>query len=899
MTIAERHQLANQPSDDARLTEALAVLAREPISVLSIDIFDTLMWRVVPKPVDAFLLLGRRLRELGHLAGHLSPEVFWRLRLKAEERARQAVLTERPSGEVSLEAIYEQMPRDLLGGLTPDDLCAMEVDLEREITFPDLDVVKVARLAREKCGARVVLVSDTYYSERQLRHILDREPFADVGLSRIFTSSHYGVGKATGLYQVVLDALDVSPEHLLHLGDHDEADVAFPAKVGIRTVHFPKLAGDMGTILNREGLVGQSQDPPSALVDPVRGDCGLTALRSKAAFRSQGAGLAPGISSYWQSGASVLGPVFTGFAEWVHGRAREEGVSTVYCIMREGEFLARLVNGARGYLGSAVAARPIWLSRQVCARASLFSASAEELSTFLNRRRPPTLTELCDALGISLMQLPEVFNDGEGRLDDPDLWQRTVDSITSRPEVQAVIVSASARLRERLVEHFVATVGPDAGRVVLADLGWGGTIQAYLNTALAGAGVDVDTVGLYLLTHDAAVDRMLDGVKMDGYLASGGVPEQGVRWIIRSPEVLEQACMTDAGSITDFKPDGEPLTGPVNESSVQMLQRVAVQGGILAFQSEWARYADVVPAKSRTLDDSARALLLRILSRFVISPTIDEARMFGSWSHDENFGSEGTEPVLVREMVPLLKYMTPAQYVSLPMQKLYWGFGLATLYHPPLAQAAAAIAEGRVPPEAFSLGEQRHVVISLDSLGLSSRLPARLSGRLMTPVSRLVSLLAGTEARRRCPVRAVGEGMCFLREEIQSEPIRGVQIEFPAGPGVVRLDRMSLTFSLSGRPEPVRVEVEWPSQYRAVTYTQCRALAPNLLFGPRRSPRVTYVCPREWGAGAYKVEVELAFAWLPTAPASDGTAGRMEALYDMGEKVGGRVARLVRRAGQA
>ena len=122
MTLVRRQQLATEASDDSRLGEALRLLAREPISVLSLDVFDTLIWRAVPEPVDAFVLLGRRLQELGHLAPHVSPHVFAQLRRTAEVRARDKVAPTALSREVSMEDIYDQMPPYLTGGRTVDEL---------------------------------------------------------------------------------------------------------------------------------------------------------------------------------------------------------------------------------------------------------------------------------------------------------------------------------------------------------------------------------------------------------------------------------------------------------------------------------------------------------------------------------------------------------------------------------------------------------------------------------------------------------------------------------------------------------------------------------------------------------------------------------------------------------
>ncbi|MBA3267624.1 MAG: hypothetical protein H0T70_05130, partial [Acidimicrobiia bacterium] len=64
--------------NDARLVEAEHLLENGDLSVLSLDVFDTLIWRVTPEPVDAFVLLGHRLAEAGQLSHGVVPEVFAR-----------------------------------------------------------------------------------------------------------------------------------------------------------------------------------------------------------------------------------------------------------------------------------------------------------------------------------------------------------------------------------------------------------------------------------------------------------------------------------------------------------------------------------------------------------------------------------------------------------------------------------------------------------------------------------------------------------------------------------------------------------------------------------------------------------------------------------------------------
>lgn len=862
MATDEEHGLRGA-CNDARLLEAERLLAEGRVAVLSLDVFDTLVWRTVPEPVDAFVLFGRRLQELGHLGDRIPPDVFARLRERAERRAREMLFAEGRIPEVRLDAVYREMPAHLFS-VQLAELPDLEIEFEKTITFPDLEVCRLAQWAQADLGLRLVLVSDTYLAGSELRRVLDREPFDQFKIDEVFTSSQYGTGKGTGLFRVVIDALGVEPDRILHIGDNLDADQERPRREGIRTVFFDKYPGSLRTVVEREGLVRTDHRQRSKpTLDPERGDWGLTALRAKALSQLEATAVPAATDPYWRFGASVLGPVFTGFAEWVHERAREEGVDTVYGLMREGEFLSRLINGARGYLRSPVKAEILWLSRQVTARAAVFDASLDELETFLERQVRPTVAELCETLGIGLGQIPDLHADADTRLDDREVARRVLRRMTELPHVRASIVANAAELRSRLVDYVLRTVQPAAGgAAVVVDLGWGCTIQVNLQAALDGAGAGMAPLGLYLLTNEGALERTLDGVRSEGFLAQAGFPDD-TAWITRSPEILEQVCMHDEGTLVDFTDDAQPVLSQTPQSPAQVLQRAAVQRGILAFQREWARYRDVLPAVARPLDRRARPQLARTVTRFVVSPTSDEVALFAGWVHDQNFGSAGSDSVVRHSMVPALQYLTPRQLLEMPMNRIYWPFGMAAMHDPRLALGTGAVLDGSLPADAFEASQPCRVRVFVDSGG-------------------------GFDEAARGPAGPNANGLSFLRAEVAANPLHAVMLRFSDEPGVLRLDWLELSFSVRGRREPHVVRIELPDELGQLQFRNGVLLADNVVLASRAGPEVVYRCPAELAAAAYRVEVEAAFAWMTTPRLRGRRSGKGETVVHLARKVAGK-----------
>ena len=175
---------------------------------LSFDIFDTILWRRVPRPTDVFALVGAKLRREGRCPDWVTEAAFREMRIAAERKAR----TRRGSlgEEVSLFDIWEAMPLETFSA-SIEELVDAEMAMERAFTVIDHDMADVIRLA-QKHDVPVVLVSDTYFTEDQLAHLLDRPELGSLSDVRVFRSHQHGRGKGNGLWPIVLKALGCGPE---------------------------------------------------------------------------------------------------------------------------------------------------------------------------------------------------------------------------------------------------------------------------------------------------------------------------------------------------------------------------------------------------------------------------------------------------------------------------------------------------------------------------------------------------------------------------------------------------------------------------------------------------------------------------------------------------------------
>ncbi len=825
------HVEAPLPTTDARLAPAFDALATGRVRVLSVDVFDTLLFRRVAEPVDAFELIGARLRERGALSPDTTPAVFAHVRRAAERRARARRQDAGEGVEIALGDIYAELPDSLFAHLLPaTELAELECAVEGELLVADLDAAELVRAAQDR-GVQLVAISDTYFSERQLRLFIARGPLASVRFDRIFASSQHATGKATGLFTVVLEQLGCAPEDMLHVGDNLEADVLPARRLGIETVHFERRPPALQRILERERLHLPSGGPAEG------DDHGLTALRGKVLHRVEGARQPAGLRPLWDFGAASLGPAFTGFAEWVHEQAALAGASKAFCLMREGELMAQLVNRARAAETSGVEAEPLWLSRQVVARASIVEGTVDELQAFFRRREMPTVRELCRSLGLSLEDLPAFAAQADRRIDDHALGDEVADAIVFDPDLRAKVVAGSHALRRRLLRYIEQCRPAGESRLVLVDLGWGGTIQATVEQLLVESGVDCHTVGLYLITHHVALDRALDGLELHGYLGSFGVPEESVRAIARSPEILEQVCMPDHGSQIDLTEELQPVLVDADEPALQSVERAAVQQGILAFQREWGRYG--TPLTS----DGVRARMLAMATRAVVAPTPDEAALFAAWLHDENFGSPRVDKVTAGPAVKALGHLDPKELVRVPMTELYWPYGLASLHDENLARSVAAASGGLLPWEAFSSELETGPFEVEHDLGWGFDEGAKSSAR--------------PRRNRR--------GLSYVRATVRGEYVQRIRLKPASRPCVVRVDWIRVRCRVHQSADAVSIELEDPRDFGGLAVSGAHWIGPKLLLVSGERPRLTLDLRRLVEGRVYLAVVEVGFAALPLA----------------------------------
>ncbi|MFA1537707.1 HAD family hydrolase [Actinomadura monticuli] len=842
------------------------IIADKACAVLSLDVFDTVLWRRVPRPADAFGLLGSRLREAGLAPAWVTDATFRRMRIAAEDAARHGRDT--LGTEVSLFDIWRAMPDGVFGPAPLEQLVEAELRLERELTIVDLDVADVVKAARKQ-DIEIVLVSDTYFTGDQLSRLLDRPELGPMDTVRIFRSNQHGADKASGLWEIVLRELGRSPEQIVHVGDHEVADHRVPSELGVRTVHYRRLDDAYLDVLRREKEpVGPSGDHAPDL-DDRHGDFGLTSLRAKA-VHSGVPFTTSALDVAWRYGAGVFGPVLTGFAEWAAWKAQEAGTRRLWCSMREGELLSTLINEAAAARGWDVEARPVWLSRFVTSLAGLDPHDTDAVHAFIRTGYRLTVRQALSVLDLRPGDVPGLATELDTVIDNGDIADRVARALTETPHLCNRLAVTVTAARERMIKSLRDTGALDGPELTLVDLGWGGTIQRQLARALEIARIDVPVSGLYLATDHRSERVYLAGLRAEGYLAQAGHPAHVAATVTRSPEIVEQCVNALCGSLIGFSEDAEPILADTSDAPSQNAERRTVQDGILAFQHMWNRY---VAASGGTWPDlarpqAARDRLARILVAALESPTADEAAVFGNWTHEDNFGSSLVTTLLPADLKPAVPYLSPGDLGDLNMRDSFWP-ALIAASDTGLGAMARAIADGAIDAEAFDPAGEPY----------ETRLRYRTADdRWHEPV------------RRR--VRINHNGLSFARIDFEHHDTVDISLAIPGRPAIVRVDWIEAKVIAGGRRRERVLRWDKPEDFVGLHYADCRYLGGNLMEFDTSYAAVWLPLARRAGTPTVSSgQVTIAFAMLPQS--ATGMAPRMP--VDRRAERAARAARLTER----
>ncbi|MBP1842020.1 FMN phosphatase YigB (HAD superfamily) [Rhizobium petrolearium] len=343
----------------------------EAVSVISFDIFDTLVRRTVYKPEDVFAIMQKRLDT--EYKDSFPPHVivrFAELRQAAERLTRQGrdaqLLQDKSSlpEEITIEEVYTSFAACV--GQPSLDISAL-IKLEQDIELSVLRPRAIGKLMYEyaqAAGRRIVVTSDFIHPESFVRQVLTQCGY--VGFEHLFLSSSLGTKKHSGeLFEEVIRTTGVAPSAILHIGDNPVGDVQKARDKSLRAIMVPSARA-----LAKEGLlerdVKEGALDKSFYLRTIMGLFANTYLHTNTPRQSLtvGGNGTPDfqlISTSEEFGFLVIGPIALAFSEWIVDQAVSKGCTQIIFFARDCYLpfqMAKKICNARGLDGISLVYAP-------------------------------------------------------------------------------------------------------------------------------------------------------------------------------------------------------------------------------------------------------------------------------------------------------------------------------------------------------------------------------------------------------------------------------------------------------------------------------------------------------------------------------------------------------------
>ncbi|MES2336692.1 MAG: HAD family hydrolase [Pseudomonadota bacterium] len=588
-----------------RAHELATLLDRAPpgITTLSLDCFDTLLWRNVHAPRDVFTEVPMR-------GGAMQPRAW------AEGVAQRMAHLRTGSHEIRLSDVY----RRLLTNGTPEAIDAAvehELALEEKQLFPFAPAVALMRAAKAR-GLKIIVVSDMYITERQLRRLLLATAGQDVVdmIDAVFMSCELGMPKANGLFAPVLKAIRARPEQVLHVGDNKAADYDGALRAGIHAVHLLQFDDEAKNRLRLEMTAGIMIDPAVRVTVPA-----YQPHRAAVAMRTQ-------TDAAYVVGHDVMGPVMHAFAELIKrdcdAMAERTGkrVRPLF-MMRDGYLPHRVFSALYPDYGGA----QVDLSRLVATRCTLTDDAALDLFVAENLS---VLTPQSFARHLMLFpaEYAAAIKDKPGH--DP---RKALARLVKQGDIRRKVFRRSRAFCDRVVAHLRRAGVQDGEAVMLVDVGYKGTVQNVV-TPMLERELGLDVAGRYLFLREECIS----GLDKVGLLDVDLIECRAMHALATCVAVVEQMCNLEQGSTIDFEPDGTPIREDYVLNPGQHAVRERIQNACVDF----ARDAYAAMYRRPKSDDIAarRRMAAAILTRLLFLPMPSEVELFRAFDHDNNLGSK-------------------------------------------------------------------------------------------------------------------------------------------------------------------------------------------------------------------------------------------------------------------
>lgn len=582
--------------------------------IISFDVFDTLIMRIVDTPETIFEVVG----------AVCGLKDFSVKRQKMQQQASMKAERELHIPHANMTQIYEYISQHINGEIDWEKVRELEMQIEYDALVANPEMYKIYLYAKS-LGKKVIVVSDMYLDGAFLEKVLIHCGYK---MDVVYDSADVHRTKFRGdMYDHVLQEEQVEPEYLLHIGDNYESDVINAQKAGITTYYYEQKI----QISKLSSLAARIEVGICKCIQKNKPD-------------------------FWQKlGAEVGGPLYMGLIRWMLDHLQKERYDKIYFLSRDGYNLYHLffkyTNEPVEYL---------YTSRRALLLAGIRKLDEDTLSVLPPFTFGQTVREVLEYLDVLEICADNVRKAGFESLSDRI---ENIDDIEKVKQIYLLSETAflhKCRQEKEEAKKYFKSVGFFDNNSIVFDCGWNGSSQFLLERFLKTDDYQKDYKFYYtgILDTDKS-RRQLKGKRFEAFLFRydlNDLIQDKVKDSIILPELFFGA--PDA-SVLGYK-EGKPF---FEESTEDPECKARIYEGIESYIGCGLEFMDKYQIS--VPPENAVCSMLRLIH----DPSEEEAVNIGNLSNIDGFAKqEGEEKYIA--------YITEHAYESNPKIEIYWMQGL-------------------------------------------------------------------------------------------------------------------------------------------------------------------------------------------------------------------------------
>lgn len=483
--------------------------------ILSIDIFDTLLVRLVETPLRVF-------ENIEKYGNKYNIDNFAEKRIQA-----QADVAKEKGKSTQIIDIYKCLmeKESIAGEDVLNDLIDTELEFEAKSCIVNKTILKLVEDVLHE-GKIVIFISDMYLRHSDIIKLLKIKK-VDL-LTEGISSCDVGKGKADGtLFSYVANYFP--NKKILHIGDSFRSDFLNARKHDeFNSVWFP---------FRRKCLTEKFFE----ICNSKNRKYDLVALNSLISEKS----------FFYQWGYDCLAPSIWSFCNWLEKKAENDNVDTLLFLTREGAFLKSLFDIYQSEHSNKISTKLLYASRKSVMGASC-NLNWDDIYSLYKNGSFYALKKDFDIPDEEYKNVLKKYSIDESlRLSDVSGGQVALE------ELKDFCIKYSLRQKEIFKSYLnELKLGPKVG---LVDIGWKGSMQKYLERIFNSTEDGIEVFGYYWGEIYSDEHKQL---KKDGFLCSSK-NDVFLPQTLNAGYVLELSFGADFGSTSSYGIDNTGRAIPI------------------------------------------------------------------------------------------------------------------------------------------------------------------------------------------------------------------------------------------------------------------------------------------------------------------------------------------------